>query len=111
VSGRPRGVRVAVPIEREQRLWSPCHIEDCDRAGIGNESIVEIMDEEERRRLGQVVVATTETLGGAGHDNRCLDPSITAATVGHQAQGCDGTIRVACRPDLVRVDQTRQRPV
>jgi hypothetical protein len=111
MSGRPRGVGVAVPIEREQRLWSPRRVEDCDRVGIGNEPIVEVLDEEKRRRFGQVVVAIVQTLGGAGHDDRCLDPSITAATVGHQAQGCDGTVGVARRPDLVRVDQTRQRPV
>ena len=61
--------------------------------------------------MAKFVGATTETLSGACHDNRCLDPGVTAAAVGDEAQGRDGAVGVAGGPDLVRVDQARQRSV
>ena len=86
-------------------------VEHGDSIAVGNEPIVEILDDEQRRCLGHVVVATAQPLGGAGHDDCCLDPGVTAAAVGDQAQRRDGAVGMACGPDLVRVDETRQRPV
>ena len=111
MSRRTRAVGRAVPIERKQRLWAPGLVEDSNRIAVGDEPVVNIGYDEEWWSLGQIVGATTEALGGASHDNSCFDPSVTTTTVGDEAQGRDGAVGVAGGPDLVPVDQARQRSV
>src|SRR5580693_7875522 len=77
--------------------------------GIRDEPIVEVLDDEKRRRVGQLVPATTEALGRTGHDDRGLDSSVTTTAVPYQTQRGDGAVGVSRGADLVRVDQTRER--
>src|SRR5580693_6258717 len=102
--GRGAGVvGGAVPTEREQRLRPACLVEHGDGVGIRDEPIVEVLDDEKRRRIGQLVPATTQALGRAGHDDRCLDPSVTTTAVPYQTQGGDGAVGMSSGTDLVRV--------
>ena len=69
---------------------------------------MEILDDEKRRRVGQLVPATAQALGRAGHHDGGLDPRVTTAAVPDQAQRGDGTVGMSRGADLLRVDQARE---
>ena len=72
---------------------------------------MDVLDHEERWRLGKVVGTTTQTLGRTRHDDRRLHPGVAATAVGDQTQSCDATVGVACGPDLARSTRPDSGPL
>ena len=94
--------------ERQEALGTLSLVVDQRSAPVRDELVSGAVNEQEWRRLREVVVTGRKAFSGARHHHGRLDSGIEATRIGHEAQRGDRSIRVTGGTDLLGVDQARE---